>query len=297
VTILVIGRSGQVAQSLSDLADELGLACVFAGRESCNLADTSSIIGIIKQLKPRAIINAAAYTAVDAAETDLESARAINEIGPAVAAKAAADLGIAFVHISTDYVFDGTKESPYFESDPTNPINAYGRTKRDGEIAILSNNADALILRTSWVYSPVGKNFLRTMLTLASTRDALSIVDDQVGAPTAARDIAKACLSLVEAKRAGHTGQGVFHMTGSGQTSWRGFAEEAFHQTAAWRGGKVPIVTPILTSQYPTPAKRPLNSRLNCDALEAQFGIRLPHWETSLKTTLSALENEFGVAS
>ncbi len=297
MTNLVIGRSGQVARALMDHAPSHSSNFEFMGRDVCDLADLNALERAITQARPSAIINAAAYTAVDAAENDVENARAINAVGPARAAQIAAAMAIPFIHLSTDYVFDGTKSDPYVETDTTNPINVYGLTKRDGEIAILAANADAVVLRTSWVYSPYGKNFLRTMLTLGQTRDALSIVDDQHGAPTSAHDIAKACIEIVDAKQAGNQASGIFHMTGSGETSWCGFAQAAFDQTAQWRDGKVPILTPVPTSAYPTPAKRPLNSRLNCDLLEASFGIRLPLWNISLRQTLEALQTEFGVTS
>jgi dTDP-4-dehydrorhamnose reductase len=294
MTILVIGRSGQVAQALSKIADTHQTPFVFMGRDTCDLGNAEQVESSINAMAPSAIINAAAYTAVDAAETNHEAARAINVTGPSIAARISASRGIPFVHLSTDYVFDGTKVSEYVETDLTNPINVYGLTKRDGENQILASNPDALILRTSWVYSPYGKNFVRTMLALAQARDTLSVVDDQTGAPTSAHDIAKACVAIVDAKLAGNTAKGIFHMTGAGATTWRGFAQAAFEQTASWRGGKIPTVTPVLTSAYPTPAKRPLNSRLNCDHLEAQFGIRLPNWNNSLSKTLAALREEFG---
>jgi dTDP-4-dehydrorhamnose reductase len=297
VTILVLGRSGQVARALNDLSLSADEPFEFVGRERCDLADTHSLSQIIEQISPSAIINAAAYTAVDAAETDLEGAHAINVAGPAFVAQVAGQLSVPFVHLSTDYVFDGTKEGAYVETDPTNPINVYGLTKRDGETAILLANRDSVVLRTSWVYSPYGKNFLRTMLTLAQTKDALSIVDDQVGAPTSAHDIASACLRIAKAKQGGHRSNGIFHMTGGGHTTWRGFAEAAFDSTLSWRGGQRPTVTPVPSTAYPTPARRPLNSRLNCDHLDTEFGIRLAPWQTSLLETLGTLKSEFGERS
>jgi dTDP-4-dehydrorhamnose reductase len=294
VTILVFGKSGQVARSLNEIATEGNTSFEFVGRDACDLGDAKAVAATIEARKPTAIINAAAFTAVDLAETHAASARAINATGPCVAAAVAHKLSVPFVHLSTDYVFDGTKTSPYLEVDPTNPINVYGLTKREGEVAILAANPDAVILRTSWVYSPFGKNFLRTMLTLAQTRDSFTIVDDQIGAPTSAKEIAVACTQIVTAKVNGHTASGIFHMTGDGQATWFAFAEEIFSQTAKWRRGNTPRMLPVSTANYPTPAQRPLNSRLNCDLLEAQFGIRLPHWTTSLREALGALENEFG---
>lgn len=294
MTILVLGQSGQVARALAQLgerADE-GLECV--GRERCDLSNKSGVLAIIEAINPSAIINAAAYTAVDAAETDEDAARLLNAHAPAEIASVAAQRYIPFIHLSTDYVFDGSKSGAYSEFDLTNPINVYGLTKREGEIAILQADPDAVILRTSWVYSEFGKNFLRTMLSLAKTRDALSIVDDQIGAPTSAHDIAKACLTIAKSKQNGAKGAGVFHMTGGGQTSWLGFASAAFDETVSWRNGKQPVVSPISTADYPTPARRPLNSRLNCDLLEEEFGIRLPEWKTSMSVVLKALASEFG---
>jgi dTDP-4-dehydrorhamnose reductase len=159
---------------------------------------------------------------------------------------------------------------------------------------ILEACPDAVILRTSWVYSEFGKNFLRTMLSLAKSRDALSIVNDQIGAPTSAHDIAKACLTIAKSKQTGAKGAGIFHMAGGGQTSWLGFASAAFDETMSWRDGKKPVVSPISTADYPTPARRPLNSRLDCDLLQKEFGIRLPDWKSSMNVVLKALESEFG---
>ncbi len=267
------------------------------GRDACDLGNALGVKNSVSRITPSAIINAAAYTAVDAAETDQETARSVNVTGPAILAEISAQMNIPFVHLSTDYVFDGTKDRPYVETDETNPLNVYGLTKRDGENQILALNSNAVILRTSWVYSQFGKNFLRTMLTLAQTRDALTIVDDQIGAPTSAHDIAKACVEVVDARNAGNPACGIFHMTAAGSTSWRGFAEASFSQTVHWRGGITPHITPVRTRDYPTQARRPLNSCLNCDLLETRFGIRLPAWEKSLSQTLEALRAEFGAKS
>jgi dTDP-4-dehydrorhamnose reductase len=300
LTIVVLGRSGQVARALSLIEATGDQAFEFIGRDRCDMSDTSGMEKLLGELKPDAIINAAAYTAVDAAQVDQENARLINVIAPAHVAKLAHDWNVPFIHLSTDYVFDGTKDGPYLETDATNPVNVYGLTKRDGEDAVIASCPDAVVLRTSWVYSQFGKNFLRTMLTLAQTRDVLTVIDDQWGAPTAAADIAMACLKIALAKQAGAKPAGIFHMTGGGQTTWRGFAQAAFDKTTQWRGGKMPVVNPIKTADYPPPSPqteptpRPLNSRLNCDLLDTQFGIRLPHWEDSLDNTLAALENEFG---
>ena len=294
MTLLVLGKSGQVARALAEQAGPAVDTVICWGRDDCDVSDTTAVQAAIAKLSPRAVINASAYTAVDAAETDQDAARRLNCDGPAAAAVAAKALAIPFIHLSTDYVFDGTKDGAYVESDTTNPLNHYGLTKRDGENAVMAAHGDAVILRTSWVYAPTGKNFVRTMLTLAQSRDALSIVNDQFGAPTSAHDIARACLRIVDAKRDGAAGHGLYHMTGAGTASWQQFAETIFAETAPWRGGKVPAVTGIATSDYPTPARRPLNSRLNCDRLAADFSIRLPAWQDSLRVTLDALAAEFG---
>ncbi len=300
MTIVVLGRSGQVARALSLIAATGDQAFEFIGRDRCDMSDTSGMEKLLGELRPDAIINAAAYTAVDTAQVDQENARLINVIAPAHVAKLAHDWNVPFIHLSTDYVFDGTKDGPYLETDATNPVNVYGLTKRDGEDAVIASCSDAVVLRTSWVYSQFGKNFLRTMLMLAQTRDVLTVIDDQWGAPTAAADIALACLKIAQGKQTGAKSAGIFHMTGGGETTWRGFAQAAFDKTTQWRGGRRPVANPIKTADYPPPSPqteptpRPLNSRLNCDLLDTQFGIRLPHWEDSLDNTLAALENEFG---
>lgn len=294
MTILVLGQSGQVARALAQLGERTyeNFECV--GRDRCDLSNIAGVVAIIEAMNPSAIINAAAYTAVDAAETDEDNSRMLNAKAPAEIAAVAAQRKIPFIHLSTDYVFDGSKSGAYIEADVTKPINVYGLTKREGEIAIFEAYPDAVILRTSWVYSEFGKNFLRTMLSLAKTRDALSIVNDQIGAPTSAHDIAKACLTIAKSKQTGAKGAGIFHMAGGGQTSWLGFADAAFDETVSWRNGKKPVVSPISTADYPTPARRPLNSRLDCDLLEEEFGIRLPDWKSSMSVVLKALESEFG---
>ena len=300
MTTVVLGRSGQVARALSLIEVKSDQSFEFVGRDRCDMSDILGMEKLLDELRPDAIINAAAYTAVDTAQVDQENAHLINVTAPARVAKLAHDWNIPFIHLSTDYVFDGTKDGPYIETDPTNPLNVYGLTKRDGENEVIAACPNAVVLRTSWVYSQFGKNFLRTMLTLAQTRDVLTVIDDQWGAPTAASDIALACVKIAQAKQAGAKSVGIFHMTGGGQTTWRRFAQAAFDKTTQWRNGKKPVVNPIKTADYPplssqtVPTPRPLNSRLNCDLLDMHFGIRLPHWEDSLDNTLAALENEFG---
>ena len=241
----------------------------------------------VAAFRPDAIINAAAYTAVDAAETDEDEATAINTDGAAALAAIAHARGVPFLHISTDYVFDGTKDAPYVETDPTGPTGAYGRSKLAGEQAVMKVNPDALVFRTAWVYSPWGKNFLKTMLKLGATRDTLGVVADQVGNPTYAPDIATALVAVLEKGTAGKAG--VYHLAGTGSVSWHGFATRIFEAGERIAGQKAPTVNAITTADYPTPAKRPANSRLDCSKLEATFGIRLPAWEASTDACVKRL--------
>ncbi|WP_308909008.1 dTDP-4-dehydrorhamnose reductase [Pseudokordiimonas caeni] len=286
--ILVAGKSGQVALALEELAkgrEDLTLETF--GRPDFDLKSPTSMDAAVAAFRPDAIINAAAYTAVDAAETDEDEATAINTDGAAALAAIAHARGLPFLHISTDYVFDGTKDAPYVETDPTGPTGAYGRSKLAGEQAVTKVNPDALIFRTAWVYSPWGKNFLKTMLKLGATRDTLGVVADQVGNPTYAPDIAAALVAVLEK---GTTGKaGVYHLAGTGSVSWHGFATRIFEAGERIAGHKAPTVNAITTADYPTPAKRPANSRLDCSKLEATFGIRLPAWQTSTDACVKRL--------
>lgn len=285
---LVIGKSGQLALALDDAARARGLDLIFAGRDTLDLARPETVVATLENLAPTAIVNAAAYTAVDKAEEEEELATRINSAGPAEAAKYAATCGIPFLHVSTDYVFDGQKNDPYREDDPVGPQGAYGRSKLAGETAILAANPQAMIFRTAWVYSSTGQNFLRTMLRLAQSRDVLTIVADQIGNPTYAADLADSLLDVLA-----HCQQqplqsglgGVYHLSGTGEASWADFASEIFRQTASF-GHPAPTVKPIPTSDFPTPAKRPANSRLNTDKAHETFGVRLPSWQTSVETCI-----------
>jgi dTDP-4-dehydrorhamnose reductase len=289
--ILVAGKSGQVAMSLQELSDENGVEIACFGRPELDLSQPTINEELIREFRPHAIINAAAYTAVDAAEGDEVTATAINAHGPAQLARLAAELGIPFLHLSTDYVFDGEKDGAYVETDRVNPQGAYGRSKLRGEEAILAANPDAMVFRTAWVYSPFGKNFVKTMLTLAQNRDTLGVVADQVGNPTYAPDIARALLKIVsfvtDKGRAKALG-GVYHLAGSGTTSWHGLAVQIF-DFGAQHAHPVPTVNALTTDQYPTPAKRPANSRLDCGKLLGSFDIKLPEWKTSLKRCVDRL--------
>lgn len=287
--ILVTGAGGQVGWELRRSLAPLG-EVIALGRDALDLGQPGALRERVRQLAPQAIVNAAAYTAVDRAESEPELARAVNAIAPGILAEETLRLGAVLVHYSTDYVFDGTKASPYAEDDPTNPLGVYGRTKLEGERAVGASGCRHLTLRTSWVFGARGHNFLLTMLRLARERRALRVVNDQVGAPTWCRDIADATARLLEGGHAAPGVAGLFHLTASGATSWFGFAQAIFASPELARLGIAPpALEPIPTSAYPTPARRPANSRLDCTRLERAAGIRLPAWEAGLAGALSAL--------
>lgn len=288
-TILVTGVNGQVGFELLRSLQGLGRV-VACDRSMLDLSDLDRVRSVVRELKPSIIVNPAAYTAVDKAETDVDAARRLNAEVPRAFAEEAARLGAALVHYSTDYVFDGTKEGAYVETDATNPQNVYGLTKLEGEQAIAATGCAHLILRTSWVYGRRGKNFLLTMLKLGSERPELRVVADQVGAPTWSKTIATATAHIVAQALAADDADwwaqrsGVYHFTSAGATSWHGFAEAIFAQAM---GERAPRVLPIPASDYPVPAKRPSNSRLSHDKLTEAFGLRLPDWADALKLCLS----------
>ncbi|MGD0429633.1 MAG: dTDP-4-dehydrorhamnose reductase [Acetobacteraceae bacterium] len=280
--ILVTGGSGQLASALAKLGgDRIHLV----GRPEFDFDRSETIAATVRSANPWLVVNAAAYTAVDAAETDEAAAMRANRDGPRELARLCAGAGIPLIHVSTDYVFSGDKPSPYVESDPTEPQSVYGKTKLAGETAVLASTDRAIILRTAWVYAATGRNFVRTMLSLARTRDTLRVVADQHGCPTAATDLAAAILAIAAKLRVGGWNDayaGVFHAAGSGETTWHGLALAVFEE-ASRHGTKTPsFVEPIATADYPTPAHRPANSRLDCARLEAVFGVRMPHWRGSL---------------
>jgi dTDP-4-dehydrorhamnose reductase len=288
--LLVTGRDGQVARALRAKAGA-SLEMIALGRPELDLAAPAALAAVVARVKPDVVVNAAAYTMVDKAEEEEALAMTINGDAAGALARAAAELNVPIVQISTDYVFDGTKAGAYVESDPVAPINAYGRSKLGGERAVAAGNPRHAILRTSWVYDGWGKNFLKTMLRLAETRDELGVVADQIGAPSYAPDIAEAVIAVArnlvddaDARRAG-----VFHMTGGGETSWAGFAREIFRLSTA-QGGPSAWVREIATADYPTPAKRPANSRLNCDALARVHGARMPDWRDALQRCMTDMK-------
>ncbi|MCO1341740.1 dTDP-4-dehydrorhamnose reductase [Burkholderia multivorans] len=286
--ILVTGVNGQVGFELLRSLQGLGRV-VACDRSMLDLSDLDRVRSVVRELKPSIIVNPAAYTAVDKAETDVEAARRLNTDLPRVLAEEAVKLGAALIHYSTDYVFDGTKSGLYVEADATNPQNVYGLTKLEGERAIASIGCPHLILRTSWVYGRRGKNFLLTMLKFGSERPEVRVVADQIGAPTWSKTIATATSHIVAQGVAGGPDwwaerSGVYHFTASGATSWHGFAEAIF---AAAMGSRSPRVVPISASEYPVPAKRPANSRLALDKLASTFGVHMPAWDDALRLCLA----------
>lgn len=287
--ILVFGKSGQVARALAELGQARGRALIFAGRETLDLADHGAIAALIASIAPVAVINAAAYTAVDRAETEADAAVALNRDAPAAMARACAARGAPFIHFSTDYVFDGEGDRPYVETDPTGPTGVYGASKLAGEQAVTAAGGAAITLRTAWVYGAHGQNFVKTMLRLAADRDEVAVVADQVGCPTWSRDDAEAALLAVDCLARDPGLAGVYHLTGAGETSWAGLAEAVFAESAR-RGGPTARVRPITTADYPTPARRPANSRLNCNKIETTLPWRGRPWRDSLAACMTQME-------
>lgn len=282
---LITGRDGQVVQSLlarCNKEENAAIELIAVGRPVLDLSQPTTIKSAIDDINPDLIISAAAYTAVDQAENDEDTAKLVNGKGPLALAQAADSRHIPIIHLSTDYVFDGTKTTPYVEEDSVAPLGAYGRSKLEGERYLLNTSDNVAILRTAWVYSPYGKNFVKTMLRVAETKERISIVDDQVGNPTSALDIADAILSVASNLLSDKAPQlrGVFHMTGRGEASWADFAEEIFNISQK-EAGPSAVVQRIATKDYPTPTKRPLNSRLNNEKLVSVHGVRLPDWRHS----------------
>jgi dTDP-4-dehydrorhamnose reductase len=285
--ILVVGRTGQVACELQRALWPAGFSAEFVERPHIDLAQPGATYAFVMSMRPEIVVNAAAYTAVDAAEADEDLAFAINRDGPAALADACAEIGAPLIHYSTDYVFDGTKTGAYVEGDPVNPLSVYGASKAEGDAAIRARLDRHVIIRTSWVYSPIGHNFVKTMLRLGAERERLGIVDDQRGSPTAAADIAAATIAICTALAAGRDdGFGTFNFCGGGTTTWYGFAREIF-KAAAERGLKTPRhVDPIATEAYPTPAPRPRNSMLDCGKIAQTYGVGAPSWQESLSACL-----------
>jgi dTDP-4-dehydrorhamnose reductase len=288
-TILVTGVNGQVGFELARTLQGLGRV-VALDRAALDLADLAQVRSTVRELKPSVIVNPAAYTAVDKAETDVDAAMRLNGEAPGVLADEAARVGALLVHYSTDYVFDGTKSAPYVEDDATNPQNVYGNSKLAGEQAIAESGCAHLILRTSWVYGVRGKNFLLTMLKLGAERPELRVVADQIGAPTWSNTIATSTSHLLAQGLAANDldwwreRSGVYHLTAAGETSWHGFAKVILEIAM---GETAPNVIPIGTSDYPVPAKRPANSRMSHGKLTSTFGLALPDWQDALRLCMA----------
>lgn len=292
-TVLVTGGSGQVASALAARAPAFaarGQRLQVAGRPGFDFDRPGSLAAAFEAARPALVINAAAWTAVDAAESEPEAAFRANRDGPAALAALSAAAGIPLLHLSTDYVFDGTKGAPYRETDPVAPVGVYGASKRAGEEAVLAACPRAIVLRTAWVYAATGRNFVRTMLGAARRTDRLRVVADQRGAPTSADDLADAILGVTAVLGRGWRPDyaGIYHAAGGGETTWHGFAVAIFEE-AARHGVAAPAIEPIATADWPTPARRPADSRLDCTRLAAVFGVRLPPWRPSLGPVVDRL--------
>ena len=287
-TILVFGKSGQVAQELARAKLPQGWTLEFAGRERCDLLKDDPAV-LIRSLAPAAVINASAHTAVDKAESEPDAAFRLNRDAPAAMARACAEHGIPFVHLSTDYVFDGAKPTPYTETDPIAPLGVYGASKAEGEAAVREAGGAWTIFRTAWVFSPFGANFIKTMRRFAAERDTMSVVDDQWGRPTLAADIASICIEAIRRGLAGDTSlQGLFNLAGAEDAVWADIAERVFEDTLS-RTGRRPTLARIPTSAYPTPAKRPANSRLDTKKLQAAAQWSPRPWRDSVDICLAEL--------
>ncbi len=289
--LLVIGSSGQVARALS--ADEAqrrddGVEIVAVGRPRLDLERPETLEQAIAQTAPDIVANVGAYTAVDTAESEPERARQVNALGPEAVAIVCARRGLPIIHVSTDYVFSGDKTGPYVETDATGPQTAYGRSKLEGERLVAAAAPKHVILRTAWVHSHEGKNFVRTMLRLAGSRPEVGVVNDQIGCPTYAPDLADAIVAVARRLHGGQQDWGVFHAAGQGEVTWFDFARAVFEESAA-RGGPSAKVNPLTTAEYPTPAHRPANSRLDCGKLAGTYGVRLRPWRKALATGMDRI--------
>jgi len=297
VKILVTGRNGQIVRSLVERSATMpGLEIIALGGPELDLEQPESLAAPIRAIGPNVIVNAAAYTAVDQAEEEPELARIVNAEAAGSIAAAGRECGARIIQISTDYVFDGSAGGAYREDAPTNPLGVYGRTKWEGEERVRAETPDHLILRTAWVYSPFGRNFVRSMMQLAETREIVRVVADQRGNPTSALDFADGLIAVLEAWRQGDVGRGrTYHLAGTGVTTWAGLAEAVFEECRAL-GRPVAKVEPIASADWPTRAPRPRNSALDCSRFEADFGYRSPAWQTSLGEVVARAGRAFGAS-
>lgn len=286
--ILLFGAGGQLGCELAALAHERGVPLVGLMRAEGDITDRAAVTTVLKAHRPGLVVNAAAYTAVDRAESETVVAFAANAEGPAILAEATADAGVPLLHVSTDYVFDGSKPGPYVENDPVAPLGAYGASKSEGEVCIRALQPHHVILRTAWVYGVHGANFLKTMLRLASERDVLRVVADQRGSPTATRDLAEAILAVRAALTAGTEPWGTYHFAGQGETTWHGFASAIIAEQGRF-SGRYPVVEAITTADYPTPARRPANSVLDSSRFATTFGYRAKPWQERTREVVASL--------
>ncbi len=286
--LLIIGSTGQLGWELCRQGEDQGFDLISLDLPEFDITDQAAVFRTVLQSNADLVVNASAYTAVDKAESEPELAFAVNCDGPSYLASACAETGIPLIHVSTDYVFDGQKEGPYLETDPVCPIGVYGKSKAEGEEKVRSNLKEHIIIRTSWLYGVHGNNFVKTVLRLGKEKDELGVVDDQYGCPTYAADLAEAILKITS-----HIGEGksipwgTYHYCGGGSTTWYGFASKIFAIAKEYENLKIKKVIPIKTSEYPTPAKRPKNSIMDCAALERNFGIVPEAWDMSLKRMLN----------
>jgi dTDP-4-dehydrorhamnose reductase len=291
--LLVVGRTGQLALSLAERAPEHAIEAIFLGRSEVDLSDLEGLRAAIANSGARTIINAAAYTAVDQAESEPDLARRINALAPGAIAEAAAQIGARLIHVSTDYVFNGDSPEPYREDAPLDPVSVYGRTKAEGEEAVRRHLPEHAIVRTAWVYSPFGRNFVKTMLGLAKSRAELRVVGDQVGNPTSALDLADGLLAMASCwKRTPEHGLGAtYHFAGTSSMSWADFARDIFTVSAELGGPSAQVVA-IPSSEYPTPARRPGNSRLDASLFQRTFDYHPPEWPQSIRNVVRRLLQE-----
>ena len=294
--VLITGSAGQLGVELQKSFADAG-AVIAAAHTAVDISQDAELRAFIRDARPDVVLNAAAYTAVDRAESEPQKARTVNADAPRVMAEECRRANALLVHYSTDYVFDGLKQEPWIETDTPNPLSVYGATKLAGEQAVAGVGGRYLIFRTSWVYGPHGKNFLLTMLRLGQERERMTIVDDQVGAPTTSAELARVTHAIVSGISGGRFGEnaawaGTYHMTCSGSTSWFGFAEAIFTRAEQMLGMRSPELVPILTSDYPTAARRPLNSVLSNAKLRSRFGVAPEHWETALDEVFERLAAE-----
>jgi dTDP-4-dehydrorhamnose reductase len=288
--ILVVGGSGQLARALGEAAGARALRVV--GRPEWDFDRVAALPSLLAGARPALVVNAAAHTAVDKAESDVAAAWRANRDGPAVLAAWCGAAGIPLIHVSTDFVFDGSKGAPYTEEDATSPLGVYGASKLAGEAAVLAACPQAIVLRTSWVYAASGRNFVLTMLNLARTREHLRVVADQRGCPTSAEDLAAAILGIADmVARAGWQDRfaGIYHAAGAGETTWHGLASAAIAKAGAHGHPQPKLIEAITAAEYPTPARRPADSRLECGKLARVFGLALPPWEAALDRTIARI--------